>query len=168
MLLGAKYAPCMRADQQLLRAFEQERVAESRTGCCVYNTGSGCYQSTQEVCQGVGWHGVQQSETTTFTPTPPPLTYPTSSHLPHLLSPTPPPLTYPTSSHLSHLLSPTPPPLTYPTSSHLPHLLSPTPPPLTYPTSSHLPHLLLPTPSLSPPSLLTQRHSQRLSTTTPQ
>ena len=84
MLLGAKYAPCMRADQQLLRAIEREREAESLTGCCVYNTGSGCYQSTQEVCRGVGWHGVQQSVRQIL------------SHLPHLLSPTPPPLTYPT------------------------------------------------------------------------
>lgn len=56
MLLGAKYAPCMRPDQQLLQAFEREREAESRTGCCVYNTGSGCYQSAQDNCQGVGCH----------------------------------------------------------------------------------------------------------------
>lgn len=79
VLLGAKYAPCMRADQQLLRAIEQERMAESRTGCCVYNTGSGCYQSTQEVCQGVGWHCVRATECDTK-----------PSHLPHFLLPTPP------------------------------------------------------------------------------
>ena len=63
---------------------------------------------------GLAWC-TTECETNTFSPTPPPLTYPTSSHLPHLLSPTPPPLTYPTSSYLPHLLSPTPPPLTYPT-----------------------------------------------------
>ena len=56
MLLGAKYAPCMRLDKQLSAAFQQDRMAESRTGCCVYNTGSGCYQSAEDACQGVGSH----------------------------------------------------------------------------------------------------------------
>ena len=54
MLLGAKYAPCMRSDQQLMSAFEKDREDEEQTGCCVYNEGSGCYQTMESQCSTVG------------------------------------------------------------------------------------------------------------------
>ena len=54
MLLGAKYAPCMRSDQQLMSAFEKDRMDEGQTGCCVYNEGSGCYQTKESECSTVG------------------------------------------------------------------------------------------------------------------
>ena len=61
MLLGAKYAPCMRRDIQLLQAFEQDRMRENRRGCCVYNAGSGCYQADESSCNGVRCHCYQLS-----------------------------------------------------------------------------------------------------------
>ena len=50
MLLGAKYAPCMRADMQLLNAFQADRERERRSGCCIYHDGHGCYQTEEKDC----------------------------------------------------------------------------------------------------------------------
>ncbi|GMT09248.1 hypothetical protein PFISCL1PPCAC_545 [Pristionchus fissidentatus] len=42
--LGAKYSPCMRAEQKIMNRIELDRQAESYTGCCVHTDGS-CYQA---------------------------------------------------------------------------------------------------------------------------
>lgn len=53
VLLGAKYAPCMRSDRQLMSAFDKDKAQEEQTGCCVYNEGSGCYQAPQGMCTSI-------------------------------------------------------------------------------------------------------------------
>ena len=46
VLLGAVFAPCMRADKQLMRAIDGDRQLEaSESGCCVRRDGSGCFQT---------------------------------------------------------------------------------------------------------------------------
>lgn len=45
VLLGAKYAPCMRRDRQLYRAIESDWLREANSsGCCVRRDKSGCVQ----------------------------------------------------------------------------------------------------------------------------
>ena len=45
VLLGAKYAPCMRRDRQLYSAIESDWVNEANnSGCCVRRDKSGCVQ----------------------------------------------------------------------------------------------------------------------------
>ena len=48
--MGAKFAPCMRLDDNLKRVLEEERRNESETGCCVKSDGSGCIQASQKEC----------------------------------------------------------------------------------------------------------------------
>lgn len=48
--LGARYSPCMRADENVIAAIEQDRDAERRSACCVRNDGSGCHQTTLATC----------------------------------------------------------------------------------------------------------------------
>ncbi|GMR56473.1 hypothetical protein PMAYCL1PPCAC_26668 [Pristionchus mayeri] len=42
--LGAKYSPCMRAEQKIMSRIDLDRIAESYTGCCVHTDGF-CYQA---------------------------------------------------------------------------------------------------------------------------
>ena len=50
-MLGARYAPCMRRDRELFDLIEEDRIAESQSGCCIRNDGSGCIQvNTQLEC----------------------------------------------------------------------------------------------------------------------
>ena len=45
VLLGAKYAPCMRRDRQLYTAIEADWANEAaNSGCCVRRDKSGCVQ----------------------------------------------------------------------------------------------------------------------------
>uniref|UniRef100_A0A8R1I055 Rhomboid domain-containing protein n=1 Tax=Caenorhabditis japonica TaxID=281687 RepID=A0A8R1I055_CAEJA len=48
--LGALYSPCMRREQALWAVIEEERKIENRTGCCIANDHSGCYQSSEMIC----------------------------------------------------------------------------------------------------------------------
>ena len=48
MLLGARYAPCMRRDERLFDLIEQDRIIESDSGCCIRNDDSGCVQVNNE------------------------------------------------------------------------------------------------------------------------
>lgn len=48
--MGAKFAPCMRVDNNLKAVLEEERRNESKTGCCVKSDGSGCIQTSQQEC----------------------------------------------------------------------------------------------------------------------
>ncbi|KAK2564062.1 Inactive rhomboid protein 1 [Acropora cervicornis] len=48
--MGAKFAPCMRLDDNLRRVLEEERRIENETGCCVKSDGSGCIQTSQKAC----------------------------------------------------------------------------------------------------------------------
>ncbi|GMS78933.1 hypothetical protein PENTCL1PPCAC_1108 [Pristionchus entomophagus] len=45
--LGAKYSPCMRAEQKIMSRIELDRIAESYTGCCVHTDGF-CYQAGEQ------------------------------------------------------------------------------------------------------------------------
>jgi hypothetical protein len=48
--LGAKYSPCMRVDENVMREIKQDRDTESRTACCIRNDGSGCVQTLRSQC----------------------------------------------------------------------------------------------------------------------
>lgn len=48
--LGAKYSPCMRLDKNVINILEIDRQVERRSGCCVYNDGSGCAQMVESRC----------------------------------------------------------------------------------------------------------------------
>ncbi|CAJ0605310.1 unnamed protein product [Cylicocyclus nassatus] len=48
--LGAKYSPCMRRESGLWRLINEERAKENGNGCCVFNDGTGCYQTGQSSC----------------------------------------------------------------------------------------------------------------------
>lgn len=49
VLLGAKFAPCMRRDRQLLSAIQSDREKEANSsGCCVRRDQSGCVQLLSE------------------------------------------------------------------------------------------------------------------------
>lgn len=47
--LGAKFAPCMRRDNAILRRLESMRVEERNSACCIRTDGSGCLQVTSKV-----------------------------------------------------------------------------------------------------------------------
>ena len=49
VLLGARYAPCMRRDERLFNLIEQDRIKESMSGCCIRNDGSGCVQMNSRI-----------------------------------------------------------------------------------------------------------------------
>lgn len=48
--LGAKFAPCMRRDQNVFRAIESDRASERNTACCIRNDNSGCVQTSRDEC----------------------------------------------------------------------------------------------------------------------
>ena len=49
--LGARFTPCMRRDPQIESRFRRCREKEGlNSGCCVYNDGSGCFQSLKHNC----------------------------------------------------------------------------------------------------------------------
>ncbi|XP_044289304.1 inactive rhomboid protein 1 isoform X2 [Varanus komodoensis] len=48
--LGAKFAPCMRQDQQVQHLIGAAREKEKRSACCVRNDKSGCVQTAEEEC----------------------------------------------------------------------------------------------------------------------
>ena len=48
--MGAKFAPCMRLDDNLRRVLEEERRIENETGCCVKSDDSGCIQTSRKAC----------------------------------------------------------------------------------------------------------------------
>lgn len=48
--VGARYSPCMRNDRNIAKLLQQDRAAENETGCCVYNDGSGCVQTSSGKC----------------------------------------------------------------------------------------------------------------------
>ncbi|XP_013925378.1 PREDICTED: inactive rhomboid protein 1 [Thamnophis sirtalis] len=48
--LGAKFAPCMRQDQQVQRFVSAAREKEKHSACCVRNDKSGCVQTAEEEC----------------------------------------------------------------------------------------------------------------------
>ncbi|XP_055340135.1 inactive rhomboid protein 1-like isoform X2 [Paramacrobiotus metropolitanus] len=48
--LGAKYAPCMRPDDEINKKIAFHREQENQTACCISNDKSGCVQSTKNKC----------------------------------------------------------------------------------------------------------------------
>ncbi|KRZ90860.1 Inactive rhomboid protein 1 [Trichinella sp. T8] len=48
--LGAKYAPCMRRDLNVYSVIEKNRRMENTTGCCIFDDGMGCVQTTEDQC----------------------------------------------------------------------------------------------------------------------
>lgn len=48
--LGAKFAPCMRQDQQVHSFIHAAREKEKHSACCVRNDKSGCVQTAEEEC----------------------------------------------------------------------------------------------------------------------
>ncbi|VDM29935.1 unnamed protein product [Toxocara canis] len=48
--LGATFAPCMRHDPRIYAQIEADRALENETGCCVYNDGTGCFQTGEDTC----------------------------------------------------------------------------------------------------------------------
>ena len=48
--VGAKYSPCMRADENMNRILDQYDEDIKQTACCVRNDGAGCFQSNEMEC----------------------------------------------------------------------------------------------------------------------
>lgn len=48
--LGAKFAPCMRQDQQVHSFISATREKEKHSACCVRNDKSGCVQTAEKEC----------------------------------------------------------------------------------------------------------------------
>ncbi|XP_050422182.1 inactive rhomboid protein 1 isoform X2 [Adelges cooleyi] len=48
--LGAKFAPCMRKDKNIMKEIEKWREKERETACCIRNDDSGCIQASKEQC----------------------------------------------------------------------------------------------------------------------
>ena len=48
--LGAKFSPCMREDENLRDALNQDLQKERQSACCVRNDGGGCFQSSTQDC----------------------------------------------------------------------------------------------------------------------
>ncbi|VDM40546.1 unnamed protein product [Toxocara canis] len=48
--LGETFAPCMRHDPRIYAQIEADRALENETGCCVYNDGTGCFQTGEDTC----------------------------------------------------------------------------------------------------------------------
>ena len=57
--LGARYSPCMRADENVIGAIEQHREMERGSACCIRNDGSGCHQTTSGAACSVSSAGPQ-------------------------------------------------------------------------------------------------------------
>ncbi|GFO31503.1 rhomboid-like protein [Plakobranchus ocellatus] len=51
--LGAKYSPCMRVDENLNEALNNDRKRESNSACCIRNDGSGCVQTSKDSCSNI-------------------------------------------------------------------------------------------------------------------
>lgn len=48
--LGAKFTPCMRQDPIIFERIKADCKEENGTGCCIYNDGTGCFQTGQTTC----------------------------------------------------------------------------------------------------------------------
>ncbi|KAG7265604.1 hypothetical protein CRUP_005949 [Coryphaenoides rupestris] len=48
--LGAKFAPCIRQDQQVVGLIQRAKNLEEKSGCCVQNDNSGCVQTHRDAC----------------------------------------------------------------------------------------------------------------------
>ncbi|KAK6108740.1 Rhomboid family protein [Brugia pahangi] len=48
--LGAKFTPCMRMDPRIFEQIKADRKEENETGCCIYNDGTGCFQTGRNTC----------------------------------------------------------------------------------------------------------------------
>ncbi|VDN55968.1 unnamed protein product, partial [Dracunculus medinensis] len=48
--LGAKFSPCMRHDKRIYAQIKLDRDLERETGCCIYNDGTGCFQTSYNTC----------------------------------------------------------------------------------------------------------------------
>ncbi|KAJ3614251.1 hypothetical protein NHX12_017825 [Muraenolepis orangiensis] len=48
--LGAKFAPCIRQDQQIVKLIQRAKAQERKSGCCVQNDNSGCIQTQRTAC----------------------------------------------------------------------------------------------------------------------
>ncbi|MCP9264567.1 Rhomboid-like protein [Dirofilaria immitis] len=48
--LGAKFTPCMREDPKIFEQVKADHMEENKTGCCIYNDGTGCFQTGQSTC----------------------------------------------------------------------------------------------------------------------
>ncbi|VDN07201.1 unnamed protein product [Thelazia callipaeda] len=48
--LGAKFTPCMREDPRIFAQINADRKEENETGCCIYNDGTGCFQTGHRTC----------------------------------------------------------------------------------------------------------------------
>ena len=48
--LGAKFSPCMRRDEAIMKEVELQETREAETGCCIRNDQSGCMQVRQVEC----------------------------------------------------------------------------------------------------------------------
>lgn len=48
--MGAKFAPCMRKDKNIMKEIEKWREKERETACCIRNDDSGCIQASKEQC----------------------------------------------------------------------------------------------------------------------
>jgi hypothetical protein len=51
--LGAKFSPCMRLDDVIVRERASQLAKERDTGCCVRNDHSGCVQTEREECSSL-------------------------------------------------------------------------------------------------------------------
>ena len=51
--LGAKFSPCMRSDDVIVRERASQLAKERDTGCCVRNDHSGCVQTEREECSSL-------------------------------------------------------------------------------------------------------------------
>ena len=50
ILLGAKYAPCMRRDDRVFEKILEDRQKENVTGCCMAVNSNGCIQREAQQC----------------------------------------------------------------------------------------------------------------------
>uniref|UniRef100_A0A3B5M8T6 Inactive rhomboid protein n=1 Tax=Xiphophorus couchianus TaxID=32473 RepID=A0A3B5M8T6_9TELE len=48
--LGAKFSPCMRQDEQIVRLIQKDKDLERESGCCIQNDNSGCVQTLMADC----------------------------------------------------------------------------------------------------------------------
>ncbi|KAK0145725.1 Inactive rhomboid protein 2 [Merluccius polli] len=48
--LGAKFAPCIRQDRQIVERIQKAKDLEKKSGCCVQNDNSGCVQTLRTDC----------------------------------------------------------------------------------------------------------------------
>ncbi|XP_065898696.1 inactive rhomboid protein 1-like isoform X2 [Dysidea avara] len=64
ILLGARYAPCMRRDRELFDLIEEDRITESQSGCCIRNDRPVCIQvNNQSECNSIFLRFLQNDTT---------------------------------------------------------------------------------------------------------